>query len=242
MKKVLLAAAAFVAAFSGFASAADLRVRALPAYTVPVPAFYNWTGCYVGSNGGGFWARSDWSPTFGFGDFGNQTASGGLGGVQVGCNYQVSAWVFGVQGDWDWVSASDNAVNPVFPFLTDHSDSKSLASVTGRGGYAWDRFLLYVKSGGAWLRTDFSLETAGPVFSVSETRGGWTVGVGGEYAFFDWLTGFIEYDRYGFPDKDGVWFTCGSACPTRTVTAIPIVIKTNVDVVKAGLNLKFGSW
>jgi opacity protein-like surface antigen len=34
--------------------------------------------------------------------------------------------------------------------------------------------------------------------SASETRGGWTVAAGGEYAFTDWLTGFVEYEYHGF--------------------------------------------
>jgi outer membrane immunogenic protein len=104
MKRVLLAAAVMATSLSGAASAADLRARARPVYTpaAPVRAFYNWTGCYVGGNGGGFWARRDWSDrVFGFGDFGGQTASGGLGGFQGGCNYQMGPWVLGIQGDWD---------------------------------------------------------------------------------------------------------------------------------------------
>ena len=75
------------------------------------------------------------------------TASGGLGGVQAGCNYQVGRWVLGAQGDWDWTSATASTANPAFPLFTDQSDTKSLASLTLRTGYAgWDRFLLYVKS------------------------------------------------------------------------------------------------
>ena len=167
-----------------------------------------------------FWARRDWSnPVFGGGGFGDETASGGLGGIQVGCNYQIGQWVLGVQGDWDWISATSSTANIAFPFFTDQSDTKSLASVTGRVGYAWGRFLLYGKGGGAWLRSDFSLQTAGAVFSVSETRSGWTVGVGGEYAFLDWLTGFIEYDHYGFRDDNGVSFGCGAREPCRPKAA-----------------------
>jgi outer membrane immunogenic protein len=109
-----------------------------------------------------------------------------------------------------------------------------------RTGYAWDRFLLYVKGGGAWLRTDFGLQTPAALFTVSETRRGWTIGVGGEYAFLDWLTGFIEYDYYGFRDNNAVAFACGAACPITTVATFPVDITTNVSVVKAGLNLKFG--
>jgi opacity protein-like surface antigen len=59
--------------------------------------------------------------------------------------------------------------------------------------------------------------------TVSETRNGWTIGVGGEYAFLDWLTGFIEYDYYGFRDNNNtVGFTCGTACPIATVTTFPV--------------------
>jgi outer membrane immunogenic protein len=244
MKRVLVTAVVVAASVSGSASAADLGLRTRPVYrAAPVAAFYNWTGCYVGANGGGFWARRDWSdPRFGRGDLGDETASGGLGGVQAGCNYQVAHWVFGLQGDWDWVSATDSSANLAFPLFTDRSDTKSLASVTGRIGYAWYRSLLYLKGGGAWLRNDFTLQTAGAVFSVSDTRDGWTVGVGGEYAFLDWLTGFIEYDHFGFRDDNGVSFGCGFACPIATVTAFPVNIRTDVDVVKAGINLKFGGY
>ena len=126
MKQFLLAAAVLTASLSGPASAADLaRPRAHAVYG-PAVAFYNWTGCYVGGNGGGFWARRDWSnPVFGGGGFGDETASGGLGGVQVGCNYQIGQWVLGVQGDWDWISATNSTANIAFPLFTDQSDTKS---------------------------------------------------------------------------------------------------------------------
>ena len=192
----------------------------------------------MGGNGGGLWVRRDWSNSgFGGGDFGNQTASGGLGGVQAGCNYQVSHWVFGVQGDWDWTSANSNA-SSVFPLFTAQSNAKSLASLTLRTGYAWDRALLYVKGGGAWLRTDFTVQTAGAVLpTVSQTREMWTIGVGVEYAFLDWLTGFVEYNYYGHRnDNETIALTCGVTCPTFPIADN----RTNINVVKAGVNLKFG--
>ena len=53
MKQFLLAAAVLTASLSAPASAADLaRPRAHAVYG-PAVAFYNWTGCYVGGNGGG---------------------------------------------------------------------------------------------------------------------------------------------------------------------------------------------
>jgi outer membrane immunogenic protein len=221
--------------------AADLA-RPAPVYVprpVAVVAFYTWTGCYVGGNGGGLWAQRDWSdPAFGTGSFGSHTAKGGLGGFQAGCNYQRGSWVFGIQGDYDWAKATGSSANVVFPLVSGQSESKSLASLTARTGYAWDRFFGYVKGGGAWLKSDYSLQFgAAAVATASETRDGWTIGVGGEYAFLNWLTGFVEYDYYHFRDSTNTFLctTCGFA-----VATVPFNVTTKVNVIKAGLNLKFG--
>src|SRR5271165_2681493 len=117
MKKFLLAGVAVSALFGGSANAADLA-RPAPAYAPPpvlVPLF-TWTGCYVGGNVGGIWAADTWSDSV-FGGFGSSTASGALGGAQVGCNYQVGAWVFGIQGDYDWTNANSNSANAIIPAL-----------------------------------------------------------------------------------------------------------------------------
>ena len=248
MKKILLTAGVLTALASGSVMAADLgRAPVRQVYSPPVvavPYAFSWTGCYVGGNGGGIWAHRDWNdPVFGSGSFGSQTVSGGLGGVQVGCNYQRGSWVLGVQGDWDWSSAKGDTVNGRFPFITDHSEIKSLASLTLRTGYAWDRFLGYVKGGGAWLKSDLSFQVAGATTgTASDNREGWTIGVGGEYAFSEWLTGFVEWDYYQFRAN-----TTSLACagcvftgPAAGLTTLPVEFKTNINVVKAGVNIKFG--
>jgi outer membrane immunogenic protein len=255
MKKLLLAGAAVSALLAGSSSAADLA-RPAPVYIPPPPvvALFTWTGCYVGGNVGGVWASREWtaqtpgSPIFGISS-GSNNASGAIGGVQVGCNYQVGAWVFGIQGDYDWSNANTTRTGPfvALPTFGTYDKLKSLASVTGRVGYAFDRFLGYVKAGGAWEQSDYNLVVAGlTAASVSETKGGWTVGVGGEYAFLNWLTGFIEYDYYSF-GNNGNAFVCGvAACGLPALVAPAVLvpptafnIKTNVNVLKVGLNLKF---
>jgi outer membrane immunogenic protein len=245
MKKLLLAGAAVSALLGGSASAADLA-RPAPVYIPPPPmvALFTWTGCYVGGNVGGVWATRDWTDqTFILAgtDFGSTTASGAIGGLQAGCNYQVGAWVFGLQGDYDWTNANQTNTPVVLaPFgAATYSKLKSLASVTGRVGYAFDRFLGYVKGGGAWEQSDYSVLIAGlTAATASETKGGWTVGVGGEYAFLNWLTGFIEYDFYRFGDNANTFACTVPACVGIPAAAIANV-KTDVSVLKVGLNLKF---
>jgi len=240
MKKLLLAGVAVSALLGGQATAADLA-RPAPVYAPPpvlVPLF-TWTGCYVGGNVGGIWAKSDWNDGF-FGDFGTNTASGALGGIQGGCNYQVGAWVFGIQGDYDWTNANNNTANIVFPLISDQTQLKSLGSVTGRVGYSWDRLLIYGKGGGAWLRSDFNVQVAGVnAATTSNTQSGWTVGVGGEYAFLNWLTGFVEYDYYRFNNGSSNLLVCTPVvCGGAAFNNLGV--NTNVNVVKAGLNFKFG--
>jgi outer membrane immunogenic protein len=143
-----------------------------------------------------------------------------------------------IQGDYDWTNANGSAADPTFaPDLgTDAMKIKSLASVTGRVGYAWDRFLGYVKGGGDWVKDEYTAtdNKFGLVSTASETRTGRTIGGGRKYAFTDWLTGFVEYDFYDFGTKTNSF--AGSA------GAFPIDIKQTLSVAKAGLNFKFGGW
>jgi outer membrane immunogenic protein len=95
-----------------------------------------------------------------------------------------------------------------------------------------------VKAGSAWQRSAYSLLVAGQVAaSASETRGGWTAGIGAEYALLDWLSAFIEYDYYWFGTNTNT-FVCGT-CGFGAVVA-PFDIITDIHVVKAGVNFKFG--
>src|SRR6185437_7019261 len=66
MKKLLLVGAAMIALGTASASAADIQRRQMPAKAPAYmpPPVYNWTGFYVGINGGGGWGRSDFSDPF----------------------------------------------------------------------------------------------------------------------------------------------------------------------------------
>ena len=135
-----------LAVFASSALAADLPVR--PEFTPsPVLAPDSWSGCFVGGNGGGLWARKDWTVAP-VAAAGGHTINSWAGGGQVGCDVQFGSWfVVGVQGDYDWTDAHGNHTDTVNGAI-DRTHIKSISSVTGRLGFGWDHALYYVE--GRW--------------------------------------------------------------------------------------------
>jgi len=131
--------------------------------------------------------------------------SGFVGGGGAGCDYQFGSIVVGVDGDWNNTNKEGQSfiishTNPLFlrtaaggtlGFLGNDvwsTQERWFATARGRVGYAVDRWLLYVTGGAAWMRltsqecnlAPFPCGTTGVV--QSDTRRGWTVGGGVEYA------------------------------------------------------------
>src|SRR6476619_7278162 len=105
--RVLLGSVAAVAMITS-AMAADLPVKAPPPAPAPV---WNWTGFYIGVNGGYSWGRSSRDSNFFNPLNGVALASatgagrdmnGGLFGGQLGYNWQTANWVFGIETDAQW--------------------------------------------------------------------------------------------------------------------------------------------
>jgi len=187
MKKLLLASVGLLALGVASASAADVERRqvvtkAAPLYT-PV-SVYNWTGFYVGINGGGGWGRSDFGPSLPTGTF---NTSGGVIGGTVGYNYQMGNIVLGVEGDVDWSNISGSAA---CGGTTCSVRNDWLGTARGRLGYAFDRFMPYVTGGAAFgsIKTDVAGFGGG-----STNRAGWTVGGGIEAALAGPWTAKVEY-------------------------------------------------
>src|SRR5437899_3480078 len=111
MKKFLMGAVGLVAlGMVTPASAADLAARPYTKAPPPVVApIYDWTGFYIGANGGWGESRNCWGvvPLAGvtIAD-GCASRSGGVFGGQLGYRWQSGQFVFGLEGQGDWADLS----------------------------------------------------------------------------------------------------------------------------------------
>jgi outer membrane immunogenic protein len=220
MKRSLAAAFGFLALAALPASAADLPRGAVPYKAPAYVAQYNWTGFYIGINGGGGWGDSEWN-VFGV----SHSPSGGMIGGTIGYNWQGpgSPWVFGLEGDLDWTNIRDTSA---CGGLICETRNNWFGTVRGRVGYAFDRFLPYVTGGLAV--GDIEANRTGLAGS-SDTNLGWTVGVGLEGVIAGNWTAKVEYLYADLGDT-----TCNTvACGVGTN------VDLQVNVLRAGLNYRF---
>src|SRR6478735_10774043 len=117
MKKILLGLAGFIA-LAVPASAADLAVR--PYSKAPVPmiaAIYDWSGFYIGANGGWGSSHKCWDVVPVAGPLlaeGCHDATGGVAGGQIGYRFQSAAWVFGLEAQGDWADLKGSRISQQF--------------------------------------------------------------------------------------------------------------------------------
>jgi len=183
MIKMLCISSAVAIIAAGAASAADLPTRKAPPAYVPVAApYYNWTGFYVGVNGG--YGLGD-SATFGQPD-------GGLVGGTVGYNYQIGQIVLGAEGDWDFSDLQHDRGNALANYRIRQDD---IITARARVGWALDRTLLYVTGGyaGVHERGSYFDPVTGLSASQSRWRDGGAIGLGAEYAITNNVTAKAEY-------------------------------------------------
>jgi outer membrane immunogenic protein len=203
------------------ANAADLPRRYNPPPVAPVYApVYNWTGFYIGINGGGAWGSTKWDSV------GSFDVSGGMVGGTIGYNWQVQQFVFGLEGDADWTSISGSTTAAcAFGCKTKNN---WLATVRGRIGYSFDRFLPYV-TGGLALG---NIKPSQPGFAGGDdTNAGWTVGGGLEFVIAGNWTAKAEY-LYVDLGK----FNCGLGCGNGFN---PDNVSFTAHVVRGGVNYRF---
>jgi outer membrane immunogenic protein len=242
MKRLLLGTVALIA-LAAPASAADLAARPYTkAPPPPVAAVYDWTGFYIGANGGWGSSHKCWdsvAPAL-IGAEGCHDATGGVAGGQIGYRWQTGAWVWGVEGQGNWADLSGRNRSLLFgPAFTNESRIDAFGLLTGQVGYAWNNVLFYVKGGGAVTADRFRIRDTATGIVVGttgdDTRWGGTVGAGLEFGFApNWSAG-IEYDHLFMQDRTVTFTTPGTATFFGADR-----IRQDVDLVTVRVNYKWG--
>ena len=255
----LLGASAIVSA----ADAADLgrSLKDEPVYVAP----FTWTGRYIGVNIGYGWGRGDTDviplpDTDTFYDLLPVTLDpkpdGVLGGAQVGYNWQTGTLVFGVEADIQGAGISGSVVEA--PII----DSQGAVyggngdNITIRQKLDWfgtarlragttaldPKLLLFVTGGLAYgqVKGDANADfrptgTEQYPAHYSDTRTGWALGAGFEWAFADCWTFKTEYLHLDFGSKS----VTANPVPVNPPYQINYDFDTQVDIVRVGVNYKF---
>jgi outer membrane immunogenic protein len=249
--------------FASHAFAADMPVKA-PVYKAPVAvAAYNWSGCYVGGNAG--YGKSDSSAASVLGgsfltaplaafyqaNYPGSVSNGGssfTGGGQLGCNWQISSIVLGIEGDVNSLNTNATSVvnqsATVFPGAV-RSVSQSdgwFETLRGRLGVAFDRAFIYGTGGLAWGHsTSSAIYTGYALYSwsgaSSDSNVGWTAGGGLEYAL---TNNWSIKGEYLYVDLGSRTYALANG-PTNPIPGFTISANEtdHFQVVRFGANYKF---
>ncbi len=238
MKKLLIGAA-IAAISSASAFAADLPMQTYKSAPV-VAQVYNWTGWYVGVNGGYGWGTQDplilFSNAF---DRSSFNIGGGMFGGTVGAQIQQGYVVLGLEGDLDWANISGSGISKpsilgILPpgggiTLNVATNTSAVMTARLRTGVAMNNLLLYVTGGVAFDKSSANgTSIAGmpcgtlgvlPNCSASSWRPGLAAGLGFEYGFAQNWSAKFEYLYIA---------TMGSGVSTD-----------HIDTIRAGINYRF---
>ena len=211
MKRRLLSSIALAALLPVVASAADLPTRPAhaPAPMMSPTPVYNWTGIYVGLNGGYGWGSQDPlnlitnrfdGTSIGF--------SGGVFGGTAGAQIQSGHVVLGLEADLDWAGLKGSGTivptsgSTTFAAVNATSNIDWETTARARVGYAQDNWLFYATGGFAILGTKATFTPALGLTCGSYTlvncsgtnkQIGAALGAGVEYGITQNVSAKLEY-------------------------------------------------
>jgi outer membrane immunogenic protein len=267
MKRIFIGIAAIASLLTTSALAADLAARPYTKAPPPVVAVYNWTGFYIGGNVGYSWGRSrddstltNGAGTILFASSDRSNLDGVIGGGQIGYNWQMQNWLFGLEAD---IQGSDERGSRAFTCPTAVCTPSAVilvapgaavpvtlnqkidwfGTVRGRVGILASPSVLLYATGGLAYGGVQSSEIIGLAaltgFSNSSTRAGYTVGAGIEGVIGGNWTAKLEYLYVDLGRTSGSFLTPIPALGGGSLTS-NYSSRITDNVLRVGLNYKFG--
>lgn len=226
MNKFALMLASAMALLGGSALGADMAVPPpLEKAAFHPVRVYEWTGFYIGVNGG--YATGTSRVSFPTGDSADFTLDGALVGGTAGFNFQAGPIVWGVEGDIALADISGGAACPVAG-ISCSVRNRWLATGRGRLGWAINNWMPYITGGMAFGEVRIS---ALPTGSQSTTHGGWTAGGGVEVALNRNWSAKAEYLYVQLDNFD---------CDAPTCFALgPVSAPFREHLIRGGINYAF---
>lgn len=242
MKKFLLGTVGVIALGMAPAMAADLAARPYTKAPPMIAPVYDWSGFYIGGNGGWGTSHNCWTNTAVVGvatvpaaSEGCHDSTGGTAGGQMGYRWQSAGWVFGLEAQGNWADFSGSNVG-AFSGLTDRTRIDAFGLFTGQVGYAWNNALFYVKGGGAVTDNRYDGFLAGTkVDTANDARWGGTVGAGLEFGFAPNWSAAVEYDHLFMGTNNYAFSSIATGINTRNND-----ISQDADLVTVRVNYRWG--
>lgn len=256
--RLILAAAAAGIAFLAVAdaNAADnyypVRQRAQMDRLIQSVQPYNWTGFYVGLNGGHGTGQLRNDDPYGMGDIGMK---GWSFGATAGYNWQFARrWVLGLETDFNWSNIGGSQSRDLCPgcgsfgyTYTETQDGKMpwFGTTRARLGFLpWQELMVYATGGVAYGKVKgsdtYAYSYTSPWYSYSGQSStanshfqvGWALGGGAEYAINRNWSAKVEYLHLDLGDSSSTYSCTG--CTPQTIST-----RATDNIVRVGINYKF---
>jgi outer membrane immunogenic protein len=254
MKKIMT-----LAALSSLIALSAHATKGAP-YVAPKAekAGFNWTGFYLGINGGYGWGEEQLNEVEfiedpDFYEFSgdevvtnaNPSFNGWFGGGQIGYNYAFeNDWLLGLEADIQGAGfGADYTGYPAFDF-TAETEMNWFGTARAKVGYFYSDVLFYVTGGFAYGAEELNLSDYYDVETIkssdSQMRVGWTAGAGIEAVIYGQLTAKAEYLYISFASQT---FELHEEPTTNTDSVWPTInVETNnlnSNTFRLGLNYHF---
>lgn len=216
----------------------NYRIGGNSVYT-PVAA-RNWTGWYLGANLGSGTGRNN--TNFGIPGVANEQFSlnpdGIVGGGQIGYNWQMSNWVYGLETDIQASSQRDNKTAVALGLVNYDAKLPWFGTVRGRLGYSVGSTLFYVTGGYAYGGVKTKINALGvELANASTTKSGWTAGAGIETPFK--LLGL--FGPQWTTKTEYLYVDLGSTNTAIAGTSVVSSSKVTEHIFRTGLNYNFNA-